>query len=375
MDPIYLDYNSTTPVDPRVIESLTEHLKTERGNPSSAHFYGKKMHRLLELHRAKIAAFFSVDPQEVVFNSGGTEGAAFFIHSLLKEPEGKHVITSNVEHSAIYHNLKEKERQGATVSFLPVGEWGSLRAEQVKESIRPETRCIFLIAANNETGVLTDIESIAELASSYGIPLIVDGVCWLGKALFSLPPGVSGVFFSGHKIYAPKGIGFCICRRNLKMSPLFFGGEQERKRRAGTENLPGIVALSRAIALLQEEQKENIFHMQSLMQFFEKNLLENLPGVFINGQGPRLSNTMNLAFEGVNGESLLLQLDQSGVAVSHGSACSSGSLEPSRVLLAMGFPLDRVRSSLRFSIGKTTTKEEIERAIEIIVKVVSRLRA
>lgn len=375
MDPIYLDYNATTPVDPRVVEALAEHLKIEIGNPSSSHFYGKKMHRLLELHRAKIAAFFSVEPQEVVFNSGGTEGAAFFIHSLLKDPKGKHVITSNAEHSAVYQNLKEKEKQGAALSFLPVGEWGSVHLEQVKEAIRPETCCIFLIAANNETGVLSDIPAIAQLASQYGIPLIVDGVSWLGKTLFSLSSGISGIFFSGHKIYAPKGIGFCICRRALKVSPLFLGGEQEKNRRAGTENLPGIVALSRAMEILAEEQKESISSMRSLIHFFETTLLENLPGVLINGQGPKISNTTNLAFEGVNGESLLLQLDQAGLAVSHGSACSSGSLEPSRVLLGMGLPLDRVRSSLRFSIGKTTTRKEIERAVDVVVKVVSRLRS
>jgi cysteine desulfurase len=267
------------------------------------------------------------------------------------------------------------KKKGYEVTFLPVGKEGAVRAQDVQGAIRPHTRLITLMAANNETGVMTDLEAIAPIAEQASVPLIVDGVAWLGKERLHIPPGVSALFFSGHKIGAPKGIGFCICRQNLKLAPLFIGGEQEYHRRAGTENLPGIVILAEAIALLEKEQEFRVAHMRRLQDLFESELLSCLPDVVVNGSGPRISNTTNIAFLGVDGETLLVTLDMERISASHGSACASGALEPSRVLLEMGMPFTQARSSLRFSWGHTTTEAEIRQAVEIIVRAVNRLRS
>jgi len=258
---------------------------------------------------------------------------------------------------------------------LPTGERGAVTPEAVKEAITPQTTLITLMAVNNETGVITDIDGIAKIAQEANIPFIVDGVAWLGKDLIQIPAGVSAVFFSGHKVHAPKGIGFCVCRSHLKLVPLFFGGNQEFNRRPGTENLPYIVALAEAIALLEQGQSDFIAHMHQMRDLFEREILQRFPSVVINGEGARICNTSNLAFMGLDGETLLINLDLEGVSASHGSACSSGALEPSRVLLEMGLSSARVRSSLRFSIERSTTEEEIRRAIAIITRVVERMQA
>lgn len=375
MHRIYLDYNASAPLDSQVLKILTKELEEEKGNPSSVHFHGQQCRRKLEQSRQQIARFFQVKPQEIIFTSGGTEGAALLLEGFMHRHPSGHIISSNAEHACVYHTLKELEKQGAEVTFLPAGVKGAVSPQEVESAIRSETRLITLIAANNETGVMTDIEAIASIAQKAGIPFIVDGVAWLGKEEIRVPSGVSALFFSGHKIYAPKGIGLCLCHQSLKLSPLFVGGGQEYNRRAGTENLPGIVALAEAIALLSREQKKIIAHMRGLRDLLEGELLARLPNVIVNGLGPRVSNTTNLAFLGVDGEALLMNLDREGISVSHGSACSSGALEPSRILLEMGIPLSQARSSIRFSVGRATTTEEIRRAITLIIQVVERLRS
>lgn len=372
---IYLDYNATTPLDPRVLNVFTEQLQEERGNPSSLHFYGKQSRRLLDQSREKIAHFFGVRPHEVLFTSGGTEGAALLLRGLVSLNPSLHLVTSEGEHACVYQTLKQMEKKGTPVSFLTTGSWGAVRLEQVEQAIRSDTQLITLMAANNETGVLTDLEGIAALAHKKKIPLIVDGVGWLGKELFSLPLGVSAIFFSGHKIYAPKGVGFCLCRQGIKLEPLFVGGGQEYQKRAGTENISAIAALAEAIHLIDQEQKKKIPEMRKLRDYFEQALIAHLSDVVINGKGPRVSNTTNLSFLGVDGEALLIQLDREGICASHGSACASGALEPSRILLAMGMPLSQARSSIRFSLGYQTTEEEIREAITRIVKIVKKLRS
>ncbi len=371
---IYLDYNSTTPLAPRVLNVFMDVLQRERGNPSSLHFHGRQSRRLLDQSREEIARFFRVRPHEVLFTSGGTEGAALLLRGFLALHPQPHVITSEAEHSCVYQTLKQMEKKGTAVTFLPVGVWGAVRPAQVEEAIRPETQLITLMGANNETGVLTDIEGVAALAKKRGIPFIVDGVAWLGKESFSLPPGVSAIFFSGHKIYAPKGVGFCICRQGLKLEPLFVGGGQEYQRRSGTENVAAIAALAEAIRLLAEEGGKKIPEMRRLRDRFEQELVAALPHVIVNGEGPRVSNTSNLSFLGMEGEALLIYLDREGLSVSHGSACASGALEPSRILLSMGMPLSQARASLRFSIGYQTTEEEISEAVKRIVKAVRALQ-
>jgi cysteine desulfurase len=375
MQHIYLDYNASTPLDPHVLKVLTKELEEEKGNPSSIHFYGQQCRHKLEQSRQRIARFFKVKPHEVIFTSGGTEGAALLIQGLmLRNPSG-HIISSGAEHSCVYQTLKELSKHGAKVTFLPAGEWGAVQPEDIEKAIGPQTSLITLMAVNNETGVKTDIEAIAAIAQKANVPFIVDGVAWLGKEKIELPAGVSAVFFSGHKIYAPKGIGFCICRSSFKLSPLFWGGNQEFNRRAGTENLPGIIALAEAIALLEQKENEFIGHMRQMRDLFENELLQRLPHVVVNGKGPRVCNTSNLAFIGLDGESLLINFDLEGVSASHGSACASGAIEPSRILLEMGIPLAQAQSSLRFSVGRSTSEEEIRQAIAIIVRVVHRMQA
>jgi cysteine desulfurase len=375
MTRIYLDYNASTPLEPRLLPSFIRELEGI-GNPSSIHFHGQQRRRQLEQSRELIAQFFQVKPHEVIFTSGGTEGAALLLQGIMQSYPTGHMISSTVEHACVYRTLKELEKRGAELTCLPTEAWGAVKPEEVECAIRPQTRLITLMAANNETGVLTDLEAIAAIAQRARIPFIVDGVAWLGKeVIHHLPDGVSGIFFSGHKVYGPKGVGFCICRQSLKLTPLLVGGGQEFQRRAGTENLPGIVALGEAIELLSQEQEQSISHMRQLRDRLESELVRHVPDVVVNGTGPRVSNTTNLAFLGVDGESLLMNLDGEGISVSHGSACSSGALEPSPVLLGMGIPLAQARSSLRFSVGRMTTEAEIETAVATIQRVVQRLRA
>lgn len=373
MKRIYLDHNASSPLDPHILEIFIKEMEDEIGNPSSIHFNGQQCRRKLEQSRQKIAHFFQVKPHEIIFTSGGTEGAALLLQGImLRKPSG-HVISSGAEHACVFQTLKEFEKRGGEVTFLPTDQLGAVSPEDVERAIRPQTSFITLMAVNNETGVMTDINSIAEIALRANIPFIVDGVAWLGKELVHIHPGISALFFSGHKIHAPKGIGFCICRQNLKLIPLFVGGGQEYNRRAGTENLPGIIALAEAVSLLEQGQVSMIDHMRRLRDQLEQQLLKRLPNILVNGSGPRVSNTTNLAFQGVDGETLLMKLDMEGISVSHGSACASGALEPSRVLLEMGIPLAQARSSIRFSVGRSTTEDEITKAVTIIVRLVEEL--
>ncbi len=372
MPAIYLDYNASTPLDPKVFQAMVHALEEEQANPSSAHSFGKESRKKIERSREIVANYFKVKNSEVIFTSGGTEGAAFLIQGILKNQPG-HVISSSVEHACVYENLKQLNKN-YQVSFLPTGEWGAVKAENIEKEIRQDTRLIALMAVNNETGVMTDIEAIARIAHMRKIPFIIDGVAWLGKAPMHLPLGVSAAFFSGHKIYGPKGIGCCICRSGLKLSPLLVGGNQEFNRRAGTENLSGIIGFAEAIVQMATNEDQMINNIKEMRDFFEKEIQNQLNHVVINGEDPRVCNTSNIAFLGCDGESLLIQFDLQGLAASHGSACSSGALEPSRILREMGLSSERVNSSIRFSLGRMTTKEDIQQAIHIIVNTVNKMR-
>ncbi|MCE2983851.1 MAG: cysteine desulfurase [Parachlamydia sp.] len=371
---IYLDANAGTAIDPRILEELLKELENEEGNPSSIHFHGRQLHGKLEESRRLIAQFFSVRPNEIIFTSGGTEGAFLLLNGAVSQFPSGHIISSSAEHSCVYETLKQFEKKGFRLSLLPPGSYGAPQAEDVRKAICPDTRLITLMAANNETGVKTDIAAIADIALEHRIPFVVDGVALLGKEAFAIPNGASALFFSGHKFHAPKGIGFCICRQTFKIQPLFRGGNQEYHRRAGTENLPGIVSLAKAIAILDSEQAEITQQLRQRRDLLEKTLQDNLSGVHVNGEGPRIVNTSNLSFEGVDGEALLLNLDLEGISASHGSACSSGALEPSRVILNMGISKELARSAIRFSVGRNTTEQEIIDAADCIVKIVNRLR-
>lgn len=372
---IYLDFNASTPIDPRVLNVVVKALESDYGNPSSTHFHGQQARQTLDKSRQTIANFLQVKPQEIFFTSGGTEGAHLLLNGILLQKSKGHFITSTIEHACVYETCKELEKKGYEATYLSSGEWGAITPDAVQAAIRPDTRLITLMAVNNETGIKTDWEAIAEIAAAHHIPFVMDGVALLGKEAFYLPRGLTAAFFSGHKIHAPKGIGFCMCRQSIKLAQVITGGNQENNRRAGTENLAAIAGLAEAIKILQDEQSLITPHLNSLCKLLEESLSTQLFGTHINGQGPRVANTVNLSFDHVDGESLLMKLDLEGISVSHGSACSSGALEPSRILLNMNIPLEQARTAIRFSVGRTTTLQEIEQAVYLIVKAINSLRA
>jgi cysteine desulfurase len=351
---IYLDNNATTPLDQRVWEAMA----ADRGplNPSSIHAAGREARNMLTRARRTIAERMGVRSKEILFTSGGTEAISLLLRGHLT---GGHVITSGVEHAAVVTALADLPVE---VEELPVGEWGAVTPDQLAAAIRPGTAAVVLMAANNETGVLTDLEGIAAVCP---VPLIVDGVALLGKERFTIPDGVSAMVFSGHKFHGPKGAGFAVVRPSFQFEPQITGGGQEYGRRGGTENLGGILGLAKAVELAGEVDFEA---MRALRDRLERGILDACPTAVVNGTGPRLSNTSNISFVGMDGDALLMNLDLAGLAVSHGSACSSGALEPSRVLLGMGYDRERAGSAIRFSLSRDTTVEEIDRAVDIVLE-------
>lgn len=364
---IYLDNNATTALDPEVFEAMKPFLTSLTGNPSSVHGYGQRAKAALTEATRRCARFFKVRPEEIIFTSGATEGLNWLIRSI---PQGAHVISSSLEHAAVLEPLKQS---GCWVTYLdPEQGEGAIAPAQLEGALRENTEAIILTAVNNETGIKTDLEAIAALASLHGIPLIVDGVAWLGKEPIHLPAGVSAVCFSGHKIHGPLGVGLAVVRKGFKTKPLITGGGQQRGLRSGTENLPAIVGFAKALELLTSEQGEGMF---KLRERFESGLRKALPDIVILGEErQRICNTSQIAFPGVDGETLLFTLDLAGVAASHGAACSSGTLEASRVLLSMGIDPALARSSLRFSFSRFNTDAEIDTTISIIHEAVKRLR-
>lgn len=365
---IYLDNNAGAPIDPLIIDSISQILSELQGNPSSSHSFGRSARTLLNKARASISSFLNVKPTELIFTSGGTESVNLAIRGLVLNQSPGHIISCATEHSCAISSCKLLEVQGYEITFLPTGPWGAVLPEAVSAAIRPDTQLIALMSVNNETGVKTDISSIAKIAQEYRIPFFVDAVAQLGKEEIMIPQGVSAIAFSGHKIHALQGTGLLFLRSGVKIRPLMVGGEQEHARRPGTENMLGILSMAKAVELLSEHSYES---MRKLRDRFEGTLRERIPGLLVNGEGPRVSNVSNLAFPGIDGESLLLNLDRAGIAASHGSACSSGSLEPSRTLLGMGLPLERVNRSIRFSLSRLTTFAEIDQACSTIISLIT----
>lgn len=364
---MYFDNNATALLDPRIKEAIQKALEQPLGNPSSPHALGQTAKSILSEARRLIASFLNVKQSQIIFTSGGSEGAFLCIRGTLGT--NSHIISSKIEHSCVIETL---EALNGKVTYLPVGLDGAINPQDLNEAITPETKGIVLMAANNETGVKQDLLAISAIAEQYRIPLIVDAVSYLGKEKMSIPAGVTALFFSGHKIHALPGCGFICLNQRAKLTPQITGGSQEFGLRGGTENLLGIIALSKAVQILATEGDSAIRHMQKMRDRLESALLE-LPGVKVNGSGPRICNTTNLSFGNWEGESLLIALDQAGIAVSLGSACSSGGIEPSRVLLSMGVPLEEARASIRFSLSRLNTMEEIEQAIFLIKKIYLRI--
>lgn len=362
---IYLDNNATTFLDPRIALFLSDFLKNPHGNPSSLHAFGQEARSLLDSSRRAIAAFFKVQPHEVLFTSSGSEAMNLLIRGFLEE-KGE-IITSNIEHSCVKLTLKQLKHQGFKIIELPAGLMGAVDPIQLKASINNETKLIVLMGANNETGVKNNLKEIALYSKQAGVPLVVDGVAMLGKDSLEMFPGITGMALSGHKIHALQGVGAAIVR-SKKLKPVIYGS-QEYGFRGGTENLIGIASFAEAIKLLTD-----FASIAKLRDDFESEIKSKIANVETNGLGQRVSNTCNLSFEGVDGESLLIALDQAGIAASHGSACSAGALEPSPVLLNMGIPLPLVRSSIRFSLSRFTTIAEIDETIGTLQAIVAKLR-
>jgi len=366
---IYLDNNATTLLDPEVFEAMKPFLTSLTGNASSVHRYGQQAKGKLTEAIRQCAELFHVRHDELMFTSGATEALNCLLRSI---PPNSHVITSTLEHAAVLEPLKYV--QGQITYLQPFPGQGSISVYQVEQALQPNTKMIVLTAANNETGIKTDYLPIAQLAKEKNIPFVLDSVALLGKGPLDLPEGVWAACFSGHKIHGPFGIGLAIVRKTHKLQPLIVGGAQQRGMRAGTENLPAIIGFAKALELLHLHGKKWIAQITDLRHQFEQELTQAIPNIIIHGQNlPRISNTSHIAFPGIDGETLLMTLDLAGLATSHGSACSSGALEPSRVLLNMGLTPSLARSSLRFSLSRFTTPAEIVTSIQIIKEAVSRL--
>ncbi len=376
MNRIYLDYNATTPVDPRVREVMLPFLGEVYGNPSSLHAEGARANRALNESREAIARCLGCKPRELIFASGGTEAINLALKGVFCKDEVRgHLITTAIEHQAVLRSAERLEKQGVEVTRLSVNALGDLDIDQLRTAIWPTTRLISVMYANNEVGNIYPIEAIGKIAREHKVLFHVDAVQALGKIpidLSQLP--VDLMSFSGHKIYGPKGIGLLFVRKGVRLERLVDGGTQEMELRSGTENLPGIIGLAKAWELVTEDLSEESKRVAALRDQLETGLLK-ISGARVHGSRERrVGNTLNVSFEGVNKETILVALDRAGIAVSSGSACASGAIEPSHVLLAMGMPKGAALGAVRFSLGRSTTEQEMPLAIEKVIQVVQRLR-
>ncbi|HXQ25318.1 MAG TPA: cysteine desulfurase family protein [Candidatus Acidoferrales bacterium] len=380
---VYLDYNATTPVDPAVLEAMLPFLGENFGNAGSVHTPGQRAHAAVDAARESVAALIGAKSSEIVFTSGGTEAdnlAIFGAIAASSKPR-KHVITTAIEHHAILHSCDELVRQGIDVTVVPVsrarGLQGVVDPEEIRRALRPETVLISVMHANNELGTIQPIEEIGRIAAEAGVCFHSDAVQSAGKVPLDVNQlGVHLLSISAHKFCGPKGVGVLYVRTGTKVAPRFYGGHAERDRRPGTENVPGIVGLGKAAELARKLLPEDAARLRVLRDRLESSLLERIPAAQVNGdRAHRVPNTTSLSFPGAGGEALLIALDLQGVACSTGAACSSGSTEPSHVLLAAGLSHDDARSSLRFSLGRPTTAADIDFALAVIPGVVERIRA
>ena len=382
MQRVYLDHNATTPAAPEVVAAMLPFLSHEYGNASSIHSFGQRARTAVERARESVAALVGARAGEIVFTSGGTEADNLAIFGLVPLGPGapggvrRHVITTQIEHHAVLNACQFLEREGVEVSYVPVSAAGVVDPQEVRRAIRPETVLITVMHANNEIGTVQPIEEIAKIAAEADIYLHCDAVQSAGKLPLDVARlGVDLLTVSGHKIRAPKGVGALFVSKGTRLRPIFYGGHHERDRRPGTENVAGIVALGVAAQLARENLQADATRMASLRDRLESQLLTRISEARVNGEGaPRTPNTTNITFRHIEGESLVISLDLKGVACSTGAACSSGAVEPSHVLTAIGLAPEDARSSLRFSLGHSTTAEEIEYAIGVVPGVVERLR-
>lgn len=379
MKRIYMDYNATTPLRPEVLDAMLPFLQSNFGNPSSIHWSGRDVRKHIEEAREKVADLLNADPSEIIFTGGGSESGNLAIKgtaSALKK-KGNHIITTDVEHPAVLNTCRYMERIGYGVTYLSVDREGMINLDELKDSITEKTVLLSIMYANNETGTIFPIKEVGEIAADRGVAFHTDAVQAVGKT----PIDVRGLkanllSLSGHKLYGPKGVGCLYVKKGTRLTPLIHGGHQERSMRAGTENTPGIVGLGKACEIANRDMGFQLRYLTKLRDGLHERVIDKLDHVVLNGHPTkRLPNTLNLSFEFIEGESLLINLDLEGVAVSTGSACSSGSVEPSHVLTAMGVPSEIAQGSIRFSLGWDNTEEDVEHVTDVLPKIVNRLRS
>ena len=375
-DTIYLDNNATTKIDEDVLAAMLPYLSIYYGNPSSMHTFGGQVGKAVRQARNQVASLLGAEDSEIIFTSCGTEGDNAAIMAALKaQPNKKHIITTEVEHPAILNLCRRLERDGYTVTYLSVNSKGQIDFDELEAALTGNTAVVSVMYANNETGVIFPVEQIGQIVKEYGAIFHVDAVQAVGKIPLNMKTSTIDLLtLSGHKIHAPKGIGALYVRKGVRFRPLLIGGHQERGRRGGTENVAGIVALGKAAELAQEHLA-NISWEKSLRDKLEQGILNIIPNTAVNGDPVnRLPNTTNIGFKYIEGEAILLSLDQFGICASSGSACTSGSLEPSHVLRALGLPYSVLHGSIRFSLSRFTTEAEIDRVLEVLPDIINRLR-
>ncbi|MCJ7508703.1 MAG: cysteine desulfurase NifS [candidate division Zixibacteria bacterium] len=378
MRKIYLDHSATTPVHPEVLEAMLPYFREHFGNASSTHSWGREARVVLEECRERVAGYFGASPKEIFFTSGGTESDNLAIKGVAwsNENKGKHIITSSIEHHAVLESCKYLSKQGYEITYLPVDKYGLVNPEDVKNAIKSDTILVSIMHINNEVGAIEPIGEIGKITKEKGVYFHTDAVQSAGKLPIDINKLNIDMFsLSAHKLYGPKGVGLIYIRQGTRITPLSHGGHHEKGKRAGTENVTGIVGLAKAIEIGHRDMDEYNKKMKLLADTFYKKLNEKIPDIFLNGSpDKRYCGIMNISFKGVEGESIILSLDMKGVAVSSGSACTSGSLEPSHVLAAMGIAPELAQGSIRFSFGWDNTLEDIDYVIEVLPEIINRLR-
>lgn len=380
MNRIYLDHSATTPVDPQVAELMMKYLVDCYGNPSSVHSFGREVRKALDEARSQVASFIGANPSEITFTSGGTEADNIAIQGAARarQKKGKHIITSAIEHHAVLDTCEYLAKNGYDLTVLPVDSEGLVDVNDLEKAIRPDTILVSIMHANNEVGSIQPVEEIGKITREKDILFHVDAVQSLGKCPIDVRTMNADLLtISSHKIYGPKGVGALYIRKGVRISPLTFGGAQERKIRSGTENAPGIIGFGKACELSGQRMQEETAQLIRLRDKLIEGILAKIDHVKLNGPlgEKRLPNNVNVSIKFVEGESLLLSLDMLGIAASSGSACTSGSLDPSHVLLAMGLSHEEAHGSLRFSLGRQNTDKDIDFVLEELPKIVKRLRA
>jgi cysteine desulfurase len=388
MNSIYLDHNATTPVDPAVLEAMLPYFSGEFGNASSIHTFGQRARGAVETARDQVAALLNARPQEIIFTSGGTESdnhAIFgvaapsftsFVSSTFSSSPSVHIITSLIEHEAVLNTCQELEKQGVAVTYLPVSRDGLIDLDGLRKAIRPETVLITVMHANNELGTVQPLEEIGRIAAEHDIYFHTDAVQSVGKISVDVKAcQIDLLSLSGHKLYAPKGVGAIYIKGGTRLRQLLYGGHHQRGFRPGTENVAAIVGLGKAAELARFSLVDDAARISALRDRLEQGLLARVPDSRANAAGaPRTSNTSNITFPGIEGDALIIALDLKGLACSTGAACSSGAVEPSHVLTAIGLPAAEARASIRFSLGRHTTAAEIDAALDIVPAAVAQLR-